>query len=169
MGPLEQLDTATQQRIRDFVAPFIRQYDKNGNGWLDKEEWPGGNFGSFDEANRRGGSRIVADELLVHFADYLKRGLLSSLLGGSGSGAPAASGQAGKSKSGRFLTPTERLPQGLPSWFLQLDMDGDGQIKMVEFSRDWTDETAAQFDRYDLNHDGFITPEECLKVEKMPK
>ena len=27
-------------------------------------------------------------------------------------------------------------------------------------------QTLAQFARYDLNHDGIITAEECLKVEK---
>jgi hypothetical protein len=161
------IDSATQQRIRDFVASFMRQYDKSSNGRLEKEEWPGGSFGSFDEANRTGGSVISSDELVIHFTDYLKRGLLSSsMLGGGGWGGPLASA---KTKSGRSLSPLERLPKGLPSWFLRLDVDADGQVTMAEFSRDWTPETADQFDRYDLNHDGVITPEECLKVERMPK
>jgi Ca2+-binding EF-hand superfamily protein len=69
-------------------------------------------------------------------------------------------------KSGRFLTPHERLPKGLPDWFLQKDVDGDGQISMAEFASQWTPAAAAEFDRYDLNHDGIITAAECLKVEK---
>jgi Ca2+-binding EF-hand superfamily protein len=36
---------------------------------------------------------------------------------------------------------------------------------MAEFATDWTPETAALFDRYDLNHDGIITAAEVLKVE----
>jgi Ca2+-binding EF-hand superfamily protein len=164
----EQLDSQTQQRIRDLASAVIRKYDKNGNGRLEKEEWPGGRLGTFDEANRFGGSTISPDELLVHFADYLKRGQLPSDMaaGGSSSSFASASSQISKPKSGRFLSASERLPKGLPSWFLRLDLDGDGQVTMAEFTRDWSPETAAQFDRYDLNHDGVITPEECLKVER---
>jgi hypothetical protein len=67
-------------------------------------------------------------------------------------------------KSGRFLTPKERLAKGLPDWFLDKDADGDGQIGMAEFASRWTQDAAAEFDRYDLNHDGIITAAECLKA-----
>lgn len=69
-------------------------------------------------------------------------------------------------KSGRFLSPKERLPQGLPDWFLQKDADGDGQVSMAEFAREWTPDKAREFDSYDLNHDGMITAAECLKRDK---
>jgi Ca2+-binding EF-hand superfamily protein len=68
--------------------------------------------------------------------------------------------------SGRFRTPKERLPAGLPEWFRRLDMDGDGQVTMAEFAREWNPEKMAEFDRLDLNHDGIITAAECLKAEK---
>ncbi len=79
----------------------------------------------------------------------------------------AAAGDAKKPvrKSGRFLTPQERFP-GLPKWFLDKDLDGDGQVTMAEFATEWTPELLDQFNRYDLNHDGIITAAECLKVEK---
>ncbi len=64
----------------------------------------------------------------------------------------------------RYRTPAERLPEGLPDWFLRLDSDGDGQIMMHEFATTWTDAKASEFSKYDLNGDGIITPEECLKV-----
>ena len=81
--------------------------------------------------------------------------------------APAAAPAAArtKSRSGRFLTPAERLPRGLPAWFLAKDVHGNGQITMAEFATEWTPETAAEFNRYDLNHDGIITAAEVLKVE----
>jgi Ca2+-binding EF-hand superfamily protein len=69
-------------------------------------------------------------------------------------------------KPSRFLTARERLPKGLPDWFLEKDVNGDGQITMAEFTDTWTAEKVAEFDRYDLNHDGIITAAECLKVEK---
>ena len=69
-------------------------------------------------------------------------------------------------KPSRFLTARERLPKGLPDWFLEKDIDGDGQITMAEFTTNWTPDKVAEFARYDLNHDGIITAAECLKVEK---
>ncbi len=60
----------------------------------------------------------------------------------------------------------ERLPDGLPDWFREKDRDGDGQVMMSEFAREWTAEKAAEFDRLDLNHDGIITPSECLKAQR---
>jgi hypothetical protein len=68
-------------------------------------------------------------------------------------------------KSGRFLTPKERLPKGLPDWFLE-HVDDDGQVLMSGFAARLTPEAAAAFARYDLNGDGIITPAECLKAEK---
>jgi hypothetical protein len=89
-----------------------------------------------------------------------------------GSSAPGSSTPGSTSetkplhKSGRFLTARERLPKGLPSWFLEKDVNGDGQITMDEYTTTWTPEKAAEFDKYDLNHDGIITAEEVLKLEK---
>jgi Ca2+-binding EF-hand superfamily protein len=65
----------------------------------------------------------------------------------------------------RILSPQERLPDGLPDWFLRSDTDGDGQISMSEFAHTWTAEKAREFARYDLNGDGIITPKECLQTK----
>jgi hypothetical protein len=62
----------------------------------------------------------------------------------------------------RFLTPTERLPAGLPEWFARRDANGDGQVTLAEFSSALTDEVVAEFARFDRNNDGVVTPKECL-------
>jgi subtilisin-like proprotein convertase family protein/Ca2+-binding EF-hand superfamily protein len=54
--------------------------------------------------------------------------------------------------------------EGLPDWFGPRDRDGDGQIMMSEFAEEWNDEEATEFARFDLNNDGVIVPEECLKA-----
>jgi hypothetical protein len=72
-------------------------------------------------------------------------------------------------KSGRFLLPKERLPKDMPDWFLEKDTDGDGQVDMAEYASDWTPSTVAEFNRYDLNHDGVITPAECRKAAEGPR
>jgi hypothetical protein len=68
-------------------------------------------------------------------------------------------------KSGRFLTPHERLSKDLPDWFREKDTNGDGQVDMAEYASEWTAALVEEFNRYDLNHDGVITQAECLKVE----
>lgn len=86
--------------------------------------------------------------------------------GGSHSRSSGSSSKSGQPGRVRFLTPLERLPKGLPDWFIQKDTDGDGQVSMAEFAADWNDTKAAEFQKYDLNNDGIITPAECLRAEK---
>jgi Ca2+-binding EF-hand superfamily protein len=71
----------------------------------------------------------------------------------------------GSGRPYRFLTPAERLPPGLPSSFTGKDRDRDGQVTMAEFATTWTQETLADFNRWDLNRDGWITAKECLTAE----
>src|SRR5262245_49426309 len=62
--------------------------------------------------------------------------------------------------------PAQALPEGLPSWFKDLDTDDDGQISL----REWLagGKKLAEFREYDLNDDGFITPAEVLRVIRRP-
>ena len=84
--------------------------------------------------------------------------------GGAEPGPPTDGASAGPSSSAppRFASPQERLPKGLPSWFIERDEDMDGQVSMAEFAKEWTDAKVKEFFRYDKNRDGIITPEECL-------
>ncbi len=56
------------------------------------------------------------------------------------------------------------VPRELPSWFVEKDVNSDGQVQMSEFAREWTDELLDEFARTDLNHDGMIVPDECLQA-----
>ena len=94
-----------------------------------------------------------------------KTGDASSKTSSTDSESPADAPKKTGPKSGRFLTPRERLPKGLPDWFREKDVNGDGQVDMAEFASEWTPALVNEFNRYDLNHDGVITPAECLKVE----
>ena len=68
-------------------------------------------------------------------------------------------------RSYKWKTVKERLQaKGLPDWFLK-KMDASGQILMADFTDKWTDEQVKAFQKYDLNNDGVITPDEVLKVE----
>jgi hypothetical protein len=82
------------------------------------------------------------------------------------SAAPPAGTTSTTKRPTHFPTARERLPKGLPDWFLEKDVNGEGQITMAQFATEWTPEDLEKFNRYDLNHDGIITAAECLKVEK---
>jgi Ca2+-binding EF-hand superfamily protein len=90
--------------------------------------------------------------------------------GGPGNRREGASGRNSAASSGKhYLNPKERLPEGLPDWFTSADADGDGQVSMHEFASPLTDEKLAEFAKYDLNGDGYITAEEVLKVSPPKK
>ena len=57
-------------------------------------------------------------------------------------------------------------PNGLPSWFKDLDKDGVGQISLHEWRA--SGGTFEEFRKYDLNGDGIITAAEVLRDLKMP-
>lgn len=137
----------------EYAKSLLRMYDRNKSGFLEKEEWSrlSGNPIEFDK-NKDG--KLSAEELAERSNRFIK--------GKSG----GDSGDTAKFETYRFLSPTERLPKGLPDWFTSNDKDADGQIMMHEFSSIWTAAKATEFDTYDLNHDGIITPNECLDSAK---
>ena len=157
----------------------MRQYDKNKNGTLEKDEWMLMR-GSWRDADTNGDGIITLDELTAKLGNFsqtrqsVSSGSSSSgsssvsssdnSSGNSGSAASTASNSAAK-KSYRFLSPQERLPKGLPDWFLRKDADSDGQVTMAEYAPGgWSESMAEEFVKYDLNGDGVVTPEECLKA-----
>jgi hypothetical protein len=142
-------------RVRELASTIIQRYDRENKGKLTRDEWPAGRWGTFDEANRGKGNYVTMDELVTHLSDLHRQDKLVFSANGT--------------RSGRFLSPRERLPSGLPDWFMAKDQNGDGQVAMAEFASDWNDSTVVEFSRYDLNHDGIITPHECLEVEDARK
>lgn len=83
---------------------------------------------------------------------------------GGDEGSGDESGNAPLGRVYRFLTPEERLPKGLPDWFASVDQDADGQVLMKEFAEEWNEAVAANFEAFDANGDGLITPQECLQA-----
>jgi hypothetical protein len=78
--------------------------------------------------------------------------------------APPSRAAAAKPVARRFRTAAELLPDGLPDWFRKQDANGDGQISMAEYAKNWTEAKVAEYGKWDLNGDGVIEPSEALKV-----
>lgn len=168
-------------KFKDYATSLIKQHDRNKNGVLEKDEW-GDLKSEHRAADANNDSVITVDELALKLQAYStstasssgssssrssdsKSGESKSRWGSSwGSrGSSSTAAKPGEKKDYRFQTAAERLPKGLPDWFLRQDADADGQVAMVEYATSWTESTAAEFQKYDLDGDGFITPDECLE------
>ena len=157
----------------------MRQYDRNHNQRLERDEWSD-RWGEFREADRNRDGVVKLDELTHRLTDYSRNrsGFYrsrsereSDSRSSESSGSSSGSDDSRRPKPYRFLTPTDRLPEGLPDWFAAKDSNADGQVAMAEFESPgyWTAAAVARFARYDLNHDGMITPGECLETLQQPE
>lgn len=156
-------------RVRRWAESMMRQQDRNRDGKLQREEW-GGLRGDPRQIDRNHDGVITLDEMTARLNDY-RRGGSGERDRRSDRPSDSRSSESGSQKwegrkSYRFLSPTERWPEGLADWFARKDTDGDGQVAMAEYSSFWTTSMAIKFARYDLNKDGMITPGECLKAEE---
>ena len=143
---------------------MFSRIDRNRSGVLEEDEWRDSRFAQ--GADRNGDGKVTKDELTARMAEYSGRRSRESDRDSSDSedSGDSDSGNSNGRRSYRFLTAAELLPSGLPDWFASYDVNGDGQVAMVEYSSDWSASKARDFDRYDLNHDGLITPRECLNA-----
>lgn len=165
-------------KYKDYAASLIKQHDQNKNGVLEKDEWRDLKS-EHRAADANNDGVITVDELALKLQAYATNsGSSTSSSNSSSSKSSNGSGDQKRSWGGwgnksntakpaekkdyRFQTAADRLPKGLPDWFLRSDVDADGQVAMVEYSTSWSDSTAAEFQKYDLDGDGFITPQEVL-------
>jgi Ca2+-binding EF-hand superfamily protein len=140
----------TEYKVRGYAKGIIEKYDRNKDGSLDKEE-RGQMKSDPKDADRNNDGVITEDELVAKFMKDDK--------GRDGS---SGSSRLVSQKTYRYVPPSEKLPEGLPDWFVEYDENEDGQVAMHEFASDWDNSTAQRFCHNDLNNDGVITPTECL-------
>jgi hypothetical protein len=220
-GSDSQSAASEQAKVASYAQGLLRQYDKNKNGMLERDEWKEMKP-EHQAADTNNDGIITVDELALKIASFGTSGNSGTSSSSTGSGAGAdrggppqregwggrgrgeapstgsdrggsdrgaaggdrggwgrgGSGSGGDRSRGptenrqasiRFLTPTERLPKGLPDWFARKDADGDGQVTMSEYITTLDDAAIAEFQKYDLNRDGIITPAECLESLEQEK
>jgi hypothetical protein len=180
-GPFGGPPGGDPNRFRTYAESLIRQNDKNSNGMLERDEWSTMRS-EHQAADTNKDGVITVEELSASLAAYSaggpgggggwgSRGDRGNSFGGGGgsdrgwgSRGPTGDGKTAMAKkSYRVSSPVERLPKGLPDFFLRNDTDSDGQISMAEYAATWNDQIAAEFAKLDLNGDGILTPDECVK------
>ena len=183
-------------KVYRYAETLVCQYDRNGDGVLDAQEWQQ-MHGNPAPADTDGDGVITVEEMVQWIVKYGQNRRIRvaiptiGLTGDSGAdgGSPAKTGGVGKTggsaeaaaadnpdaepdfaeledsrRQAKFYIPSKRLPAGLPAWFLARDEDGDGQLSLGEFASKPTPADLREFEQYDLNGDGLITPKECLRA-----
>jgi hypothetical protein len=160
----EDFERREREKNRETAKSMVAQNDTNKDGHLAKrdDEWKGLR-GTPENADYNKDGIITVDELTERLMERSRETYASSSSRG-GYGSKPTTGTNGKPV--RFLTATERLPEGLPSWFTRGDLNGDGQVSMGEYATKWDDAKITEFMKFDMNSDGMITANECIAVEK---
>jgi len=147
----------------------ISRYDRNKDGYLSGDELSSRWSGNPLDFDRNGDGKLSASELAVRAA---RMRIAQVEVAKSQNRKESDQRDRRSSKpaeipdpyNGRksFATMTRALPEGLPGWFAEKDIDGDQQVSMAEYSKNWTKSLVVEFGSFDLNGDGFVTPQECL-------
>lgn len=162
------------QRYRDYAKQLFGQYDKNRNGVLEKDEYH--EMSNNPKAADKNGDGVISfDELFTWLVEMSKSGSHSGNSSGGDNRGRERERERERSKKEEpkqpvyrvpVPSPIDRLPRGLPEWFLKKDIDRDGQVSMAEFSQEWNESKLAEYFKYDINGDGFIVPTEVLRSDK---
>lgn len=134
-----------------YASSLIRQYDKNKNGKLEKEEVAEMRRPPKADANKDG---VITKEELM---DSLTGKKSSSGTGDSekeSSNTRSSFSKTKSSSSSRFSRSRRS------SSFGDLDKNQDGMVHMHEFASDWTEELVDEFNAKDRDGDGHITEQE---------
>jgi Ca2+-binding EF-hand superfamily protein len=152
--------------IKQLADASFKNLDANGDGKLNEEEMPPRLKFQLKRWDKDGDGLIDINEYREYFA--------AQLSGGGGGGGPGSNDEA-KGIASIITDDSEldkkvevvrlggKMPAGLPPWFNELDNDPrDGQVALNEWRAAGKD--IEEFKIWDLNDDGFITPEEAAKV-----
>lgn len=138
-----------------------------GRGGFNRDDWRGNRTNDSGPASEKvtttsvpdasssssGARKDPAPEVLEPVAPNTRS---SGFFASNSSAALPVTYGSGMGDSRGFKKPT--LPSGMPSWFVENDKDGDGQVSLHEWPKDRLDE----FYKYDRNGDGIITIEEAM-------
>jgi Ca2+-binding EF-hand superfamily protein len=150
---------AKQIDLAHEAEKMFNHLDRDGNGYLSADEMPDPLRATLRRWDKNGDGVISLDEYRAYFPhrlEWLHREYQKLM-----EPTPAIEIRPADDAKPRVAR-AGKLPPGLPPWFEQVDIDGDGQIALFEWRRaGWPVE---EFQKLDLNDDGFIVPEELLKL-----
>lgn len=165
----EMLAVPVTDDDRREAAERMRRYDRNGNGFVDKDELSSRFSGNPLDFDRNRDGKLSLDELAVRYARRREGEEEAKKENAKDKGRRERQSEVevpqefGDRKSYR-VTENRRSPEGLPGYFTDKDANGDGQVSMAEFATEWNDEQIKAFFDLDFNRDGVITSDEAMRA-----
>jgi Ca2+-binding EF-hand superfamily protein len=145
----------------DMAQRQFKLRDRNGDGYLNSDEMPGGLRAQVSRWDTNGDGLIDLNE----YKAYLQARMAQR----QGPGRPFTFffvPQPEEEPKHVVYSP-KNFPKELPAWFKQLDVDGDGQVGVYEWHR--AGKSLEEFQALDRNGDGFLTVEEVLYDQALVK
>jgi hypothetical protein len=177
---------ATSAKVLRYSARVLQAYDRDHSGRLESPEWPALREEP-KQADLNGDGVIALEELAQRISRYGARRriqlkssdpvttqpgpLLPATAGQETSAAldpqnvPLTPGDP-RTANRTFFIPRTLLPQGVPDWFIDRDVNGDGQLTISEFAEHGGRAEMHQFASLDSNGDGLVTASEYAKTSK---
>jgi hypothetical protein len=158
----------TLESLQQLADIDFKSRDENGDGKLNMDEMPGPLKNDLARWDTNKDGTIDQNEYRAYFVQRMQDRMNRF---NNNNGSPG--NQAGNAIEAALDDDLDKRPvvyragklpeKGLPPWFLQLDTDADGQVALYEWRAGGRD--LDEFKDWDRDNDGFITPEEALKVQ----
>jgi Ca2+-binding EF-hand superfamily protein len=147
--------------INQLSDAEFRRKDTNGDGKLNQDEMSGFLRSNLAKYDKNGDGLIDMYEYREYFAARLAGNVGGKDDSGTRGIASIIIEEEELDRKPVVFRAGGQMPAGLPAWFKELDTDGDGQVALYEWRKGG--KNLDEFRDWDLNDDGFITPEEAIK------
>jgi Ca2+-binding EF-hand superfamily protein len=157
-GPANTGGTAEGQTDQMAEAEFKRR-DRNNDGLLNQDEMGRELRAEWQQWDTNKDGAISLAEFKAFYASKMQQ--RQNQYGNAAIVVTAAAEEEDKKPT---VYRAGKLPDGIPSWFSQLDTDSDGQIGLYEWKA--SGRPIEDFLAMDRNKDGFLTIDEVMRAEK---
>src|SRR5947209_9862065 len=169
-------DKLSPEQIDRMAEDNFRKHDKNNTGQLEFDEMPDNLKSSLSKYDTNRDGTISLEEYKPYYRDRIEAKMADRPQGSADGGQSAtpeglppapepASAQEEEKKATVYRT--GKMPKELPAWFVEMDVDKDGQVGLWEWVRVRGPEAVDQFRAMDRNDDGLLTVDEVLSYTRL--